>query len=60
MTKLDEKKMPDQNKKRHVKNVDHPLFLCYTLFQSKIRVSNPTNPSFESTGKKSNLWDGYK
>lgn len=22
--------------------------------------SNPMNPSFESTGKKSNLWDGNK
>lgn len=63
MTKLDEKIKNFQLKKeRNVKNAGPPPISMLSTFSIKNPSSkaNPTNPSFESTGKKENLWDGNK
>ena len=65
MTKSDEKRknFPIKSKKEiNVKNAGpSPIFMLSTFsIKSPRSKANPTNPSFESTGKKENLWDGNK
>lgn len=63
MTKLDEKikNFPIKKRKKFQKCWTIPISMLSAFsIKNPSSKANPTNPSFESTGKKENLWDGNK